>query len=59
MTREQCDIQLLASDIIYEIEKFKWLESEKLGYDIGANLAAQQWIKKHYVYWLEKYLRTH
>ncbi len=31
-------------DILNEINKYKWLESEKLGYDIGFEKAAREWI---------------
>jgi hypothetical protein len=31
---------------IEEIEKHKWIESEKVGYDLGY-LAVLDWIKKH------------
>jgi len=31
-------------DIIEEINKFKWLESEKAGHDIGFEKASQEWI---------------
>jgi len=59
MTRDQCNMKLLAIDIIYEIEKYKWLESERLGYDIGENIAAKQWISRYYAFWLERYLISH
>lgn len=32
---------------IEAIEKYKWLESEKVGYDIGRNKAAYEWIKNY------------
>ena len=30
-----------------EILKYKWIESERLGYDIGRNRAAQEWCDKY------------
>jgi hypothetical protein len=30
-----------------EIYRHKWIESEKVGYDIGETNAALDWIKKH------------
>lgn len=32
---------------IAEIEKYKWIESEKCGYDIGSQRAALEWISKY------------
>lgn len=32
---------------INEIEKYKWIESERAGYDIGRNRAAKEWIDKY------------
>ena len=34
-----------------EILKHKWLESEKLGYDIGFDRALTDWIVKHRASW--------
>jgi hypothetical protein len=31
---------------INEIEKYKWIESERAGFDIGRNRAAKEWIDK-------------
>lgn len=31
---------------IEEIEKYKWIESEKVGYDIGMQKACHDWIGK-------------
>jgi hypothetical protein len=38
-------------DIIREIERHKWLESEKAGHDIGGNRAAMDWLEHHYDQW--------
>ncbi|HOK39516.1 MAG TPA: hypothetical protein PLD27_00555 [bacterium] len=44
---------------INEIEKYKWIESEKHGYDIGRNRAAYEWITKYSKsfrdYWFKTY----
>lgn len=37
--------------ILKEIERHKWLESEKVGRDIGGNRAALDWIARHYELW--------
>ncbi len=34
-----------------EIERYKWIESEKRGYDIGWSRAVQEWQEKHYPEW--------
>jgi hypothetical protein len=36
-----------------EILKYKWLESEKVGYDIGFERALLDWIRKHRDKWRE------
>jgi len=38
-------------EILKEIERHKWLESEKAGRDIGGNRAALDWIERHYELW--------
>lgn len=38
-------------EILREIERHKWLESEKAGRDIGGNKAALDWMKRHYQLW--------
>lgn len=34
-----------------EIEKYKWIESEKVGYDIGLERATREWLDKHFNEW--------
>lgn len=34
-----------------EIKKYKWIESEKLGKDIGWEKASQEWLHKHFPGW--------
>ena len=34
-----------------EIQKYKWIESEKLGKDIGWERAAREWLQKHFPEW--------
>jgi hypothetical protein len=34
-----------------EIGKYKWLESEKAGHDIGWECAAHEWSYKHFPEW--------
>ena len=34
-----------------EIKKYKWIESEKVGKDIGWERAAREWMLKHFPGW--------
>jgi hypothetical protein len=34
-----------------EIEKYQWLESEKLGRDIGWECAHREWMAQHFPAW--------
>jgi hypothetical protein len=34
-----------------EITKYKWIESEKAGKDIGWERAAREWMAKHFPQW--------
>ncbi len=36
-----------------EIERYKWIESERLGRDIGKEKAALEWIKAYGCIWLK------
>ena len=38
---------------IQEIDKLKWIESEKKGRDIGKNRAVFLWVKNYRTEWLE------
>jgi hypothetical protein len=40
-----------------EIEKYKWVESQKAGRDIGWERAAQEWAQKHFPEWKRHLLR--
>lgn len=39
--------------VVEEIERYKWIESEKTGRDIGRERAAMEWIKAYGVIWLK------
>ena len=34
-----------------EIKKYKWIESEKAGQDIGWERATREWMQKHFPGW--------
>ena len=38
-------------DELQEIEKHKWLESEKAGRDVGGNRASLDWMRKYRITW--------
>lgn len=40
-------------EVVEEINRHRWLESEKAGYDIGFETAAEDWIKRFAVVWLQ------
>jgi hypothetical protein len=41
-----------------EIEKHKWIESEKQGRDIGFEKALTDWIAKHRLGWCDKFKKN-
>jgi hypothetical protein len=41
-----------------EMKKHKWIESEKVGHDLGNN-AISEWIKKYAKDFREQYLQSH
>jgi hypothetical protein len=46
--------ELLKDDRVrQEIDKYKWVESEKAGHDIGFDKAANDWLKKFSKTWLK------
>jgi hypothetical protein len=48
---EQTNLYKKSMAIKDEIMKHKWLESEKVGYDVGFNLAMIDWVCKHKAAW--------
>lgn len=38
-------------DVLEEINRHKWIESEKAGHDIGVENAAFDWLEKYYENW--------
>ncbi len=41
-----------------EIERFKWIESEMAGYDIGMERACRDWLARHAAAWLKEHRRA-
>jgi len=42
--------------VIEEIHRHLWIESEKAGYDIGLNKAAQDWLKNFSKAWMRYHI---
>ncbi len=42
---------------IKEIERYKWIESERLGMDVGEKRATMEWISAYGCYWLMTHKR--
>jgi len=53
MNSKYIDLRKLNNMVLEEINRYKWIESEKSGYDIGEYKAAAEWIKKHYPEWFK------
>ena len=51
------DFENFMKSQIIEIEKHKWIESEKVGHDIGNNNAANDWIEKYSKSYRNNYLK--
>ena len=45
------DLTRFNEEVIEEIKRHKWIESEKAGHDIG-DRAAFEWLERHYEEWL-------
>ena len=43
-------------EVVEEIKRHLWIESEKAGYDIGFETAAKDWIKRFAKAWLEYHM---
>lgn len=55
---ENLDAEKLLSDkrVIEEIHRHLWIESEKVGYDIGFEQAREDWLKKFSKAWMEYHM---
>ncbi|MDD2717449.1 MAG: hypothetical protein PHW04_16280 [Candidatus Wallbacteria bacterium] len=52
MPKEVINLSDLNRKAVEEINRYKWIESEKCGHDIGEYQAAKEWILKYYSEWL-------
>ena len=43
-------------DAVEEINRHRWLESEKIGQDIGFEAAAEDWLKRFSAAWIQYHL---
>lgn len=53
MKTKHFNISRLILDVLREVQPYKWIESEKRGYDIGWEVALREWIEKYYDKWFE------
>ncbi len=50
---------LLKSPRVWEeIDRYKWIESERLGYDIGFHEAVREWMNRYADAWLKHYIKN-
>lgn len=57
MAKVSRDELLKDSRVIEEIKRHLWLESEKAGYDIGFDKAADDWITRFSAGWVKHYMK--
>src|SRR5258708_5947903 len=50
-TRKQDPLAEVVRSQHEEINKYKWIESEKAGNDIGWERASQEWLERHFPEW--------
>jgi hypothetical protein len=50
-SRKQDPLVEMARSQLEEIKKYKWIESEKAGHDIGWERARREWIQRHFPNW--------
>ena len=43
-------------DVVDEINRHRWLESEKAGKDIGFEIAAEDWLKRFSTAWMQYHM---
>ena len=53
LTREEL---LQNKEVIEEIKRHLWIESEKAGHDIGFESAAKDWLQKYSKAWMDYHL---
>lgn len=47
---------LQIKEVVEEINRHKWIQSEMVGYDIGFDKAADDWFKKYAAVWVEHHM---
>ena len=47
---------LQVKDVVEEINRHKWLQSEMVGYDVGFNKASDDWFAKYAAAWVAYHL---
>lgn len=44
---------LQIKEVLQEIDRHKWIQSEMVGYDVGFDKAADDWFEKYAASWIE------
>lgn len=47
---------LQVKEVVEEINRHKWLQSEMVGYDVGFESAAESWFEKYATAWVAYHL---
>ncbi|MCA9406082.1 MAG: hypothetical protein KC684_06060 [Candidatus Omnitrophica bacterium] len=56
MTQEEKKELLRDRRVVEEIGRHQWIESEKLGYDIGFEQAAEDWLERFSKAWMRYHM---
>jgi len=59
MTNIEKEKLLQRKEVVEEINRHLWLESEKAGYDIGFQKAAEDWLTHFSTAWIKYHLPQH
>ena len=55
MTEQEKNTLLSNKEVVEEINRHKWIESEKAGCDIGFERAAEDWLNRFAREWLKRH----
>jgi hypothetical protein len=47
------NILLRSSRVWHEIDRYKWIESQRVGYDIGLEKAVREWLERYADAWVK------
>ena len=52
------DKLLQIKEVMEEINRHKWLRSQMLGYDIGFDAAANDWLENYAAHWVRRHMKA-